>query len=246
MRYLILSDIHANWEALEAVLDHASGRYDEVLCCGDVVGYAADPNRAVEWARENVRFIVRGNHDKAAADLVSLEWFNSSAQAATLWTQRELTAENLDYLRRLPAGPLPIGDLQIFHGSPLDEDGYLVSAEDASQLFGYLDAAVSFFGHTHLQGGFLLYRDGTRRINAVQPGEDGREMTLSEDVLSLINPGSIGQPRDRDPRAAYVLYAPEDRFLTYHRVPYDLEKAQRKIIEAGLPEALANRLGTGS
>ena len=110
MRYLILSDIHSNWEALEAVLKDAAGAYDTVLCCGDLVGYCADPNRVLDWCRANVKRIVRGNHDKVVAGLDGLEWFNPVAQAASLWTRHELTPENLDYLANLPKGPLTVDD----------------------------------------------------------------------------------------------------------------------------------------
>ena len=246
MRYLIISDIHANWEALEAVLDDAGGGYDEILCCGDVVGYGADPNAAVDWVRDNVRFIVRGNHDKAAEGSQGVEWFNPAAQASTLWTREVLTPENKAYLHSLRQGPIAVGDCQLVHGSPLDEDDYVVTPEEASQFFGYLDSAVTFFGHTHIQGGFLLYRNGTRQVSNVPPVQDSLELGLSDDFAGLINPGSIGQPRDGDPRAAYLLYSPEERLVVYRRVPYDIEKAQWKIIRAQLPDVLATRLGVGS
>ncbi len=246
MRYLILSDIHANWEALEAVLADAEGSFDRVLCCGDIVGYAADPNAVVDWARTNAHVVIRGNHDKAAAGSEDLEWFNSAAKAATLWTQRSLTPENLEYLRNLPRGPALVDDFQLVHGSPLDEDEYLVTPRNAAQLAGYLETPVTFFGHTHHQGGFLIHRNDTRQINTLLPMENSMEFPVPQNAAVLINPGSVGQPRDRDPRAAYVLYTPEERLVRYRRVPYDIEAAQRKILAAGLPQQLAFRLATGS
>ncbi len=246
MRYLILTDIHANWEALEAVLADAEGSYERVVCCGDIVGYCADPNRVTEWARNNVEAIVRGNHDKAVFAPEILEWFNPVARSATLWTQRELTPANLDYLRALPKGPVPVGDFQIFHGSPFDEDDYIVSPGDALQLEGYLAAPVSFFGHSHLQGGFLL---GRRAAQPIAPVGDGRReavLEIADNAAYLINPGSVGQPRDSDPRAAYALYDTAERLVTYRRVDYDLAKAQQKIVQAGLPEVLALRLAIGA
>ena len=246
MRYLILSDIHANWEALEAVLEHAAGRYDEILCCGDLVGYAADPNRVVTWARETVRAIVRGNHDKAAIGLEDIEWFNPAAQASAVWTQQELTPENLDYLRNLPKGPLEVAGFAIMHGSPLDEDEYVINVSEAAMVFGYLGVALSFFGHTHLQGGFVLDRNGAMEIGQVPAHLSRATFEPPESGACLVNPGSVGQPRDGDPRAAYVLYTPEERRITYYRIPYDLEQAQRKIVQAGLPEALALRLAYGA
>jgi len=140
VRYLILSDIHSNWEALERVLEAASqDGYDQVVCCGDVVGYGGDPNAATDWTRANVKAIVRGNHDKACVGLDDLEWFNPAARASAIWTQAMLTPENLGYLKKLPRGPLPVRDFQILHGSPLDEDEYLVAASEVSMLTGYLD-----------------------------------------------------------------------------------------------------------
>lgn len=245
MRYLILSDIHSNWEALRAVLADATGRYDEVLCLGDLVGYGADPNPVVEWARNNVTAIVRGNHDKVAAGSEGLEWFNQVAQKGALWTRDELSEANLEYIRSLPEGPIEVDEFQIVHGTPLDEDAYLVGPNDAAQLSGYLDTPVTFFGHTHLQGGFQLHRNGMRQIDPLLLEESGADLELAADMYHLINPGSVGQPRDHDPRAAYAIYTPSERLLTYRRAEYDVIAAQQKILDAGLPEMLAERLAFG-
>lgn len=245
MRYLILSDIHANWEALEAVLAHASGAYETVVCCGDLVGYGADPNPVVDWAREAVTAVVRGNHDKACVGLDDLEWFNPVARTAALWTENALTPDNLSYLRNLPKGPLTVDAFQILHGSPLDEDEYLISTLAATQVTAYLEVSPSFFGHTHLQGGFVFRQTGVRRIEKLGPQTEQRLVHLKEDALYLINPGSVGQPRDGDPRAAYLVYDVERRLLEYHRVPYPIQTAQAKIREAGLPGVLADRLTAG-
>ncbi len=128
MRYLIISDIHANWEALQAVLNSAKGEYDRVLCCGDLVGYGADPNATVEWARANLSTVVRGNHDRACVGLDDLEWFNPVAKAAAIWSMSAITEENAAYIRSLPKGPLAVEDFHVAHGSPLDEDEYMVSS----------------------------------------------------------------------------------------------------------------------
>jgi diadenosine tetraphosphatase ApaH/serine/threonine PP2A family protein phosphatase len=246
VRYLILSDIHSNWEALEAVLRDAEGDYDEVLCCGDLVGYGADPNRVVDWTRERAKLVVRGNHDKGCAGLDDLEWFNPVARAAATWTGRSLTLDNLNYLRNLPKGPAAMDSFQILHGSPLDEDDYLVSSFAIAQVAPYLERQVSFFGHTHLQGGFLCHRNGVKRL-ARPEGEESRMMVeLEHDALYLINPGSVGQPRDGDPRAGYAIYDPDTRLVEFRRVPYDVRAAQAKIREAGLPELLADRLEFGN
>ena len=246
MRYLILSDIHANWEALDAVLAHARGNYDQVLCCGDLVGYGADPNPVVEWVRVNAAGIVRGNHDKACAGLEDLEWFNAVARISAEWTLKTLSAENAAYLRRLRKGPLVFNGFDLVHGSPLDEDEYLVTLNDIVQLRPYLESHLIFFGHTHLQGGFLVHRNGIRKIEKTRIRFDDKTIELEPDPIYLINPGSVGQPRDGDPRAAYAIYTPEERLVCYHRVTYEVAKAQTKILDAGLPDMLAERLATGN
>jgi predicted phosphodiesterase len=245
VRYLILSDIHANWEALEAVLREAGSRYDRIVCCGDLVGYGADPDPVTEWVRENVGTIVRGNHDKAAAGLEDLEWFNPVAKQSALWTQAAMKPENIAYLRDLARGPEKVNGFQILHGSPLDEDEYVVTAHDVGQIAPYLDSSLSFFGHTHLQGGFLCHRNGVVSLHGVEDDSRDEVIELESDSNYLINPGSVGQPRDGDPRAAYAFYEPEARLVTLRRTEYDVAGAQKKIIQAGLPELLAARLGAG-
>jgi predicted phosphodiesterase len=245
VRYLILSDIHANWEALEAVLQHAQSEYDSILCCGDIVGYGANPDAVTEWVRENVASIVRGNHDRACSGLEDLEWFNPVARASALWTQEIMQPENLGYLRDLAKGPEGIDGFQILHGSPLDEDEYVVSEQDVAQVAPYLDRAVSFFGHTHLQGAFLCHPNGIKRLGKTEDFSESKALDLEPDVNYLINPGSVGQPRDGDPRAAYAIYQPEAHLVTLWRAEYDIVSAQRKILEAGLPELLALRLEAG-
>ncbi len=245
MRYLIVSDIHANWEALEAVLAQARSEYDRIVCCGDLVGYGADPDAVTEWVREHVGDVVRGNHDKACAGLEDLEWFNPVARLSALWTQKAMNQAKLGYLHDLVKGPQRIDGFQILHGSPLDEDEYLVSERDAAQVAPYLDSGISFFGHTHLQGGFLCHRNGTKYLTSTPVSADAETLSLENDVSYLINPGSVGQPRDRDPRAAYALYEPAARLVTFRRVPYDIASAQKKILAAGLPELLALRLEAG-
>jgi len=245
VRYLILSDIHANWEALEAVLAHAKGRYDRIVCCGDLVGYGADPNAVTEWVRDNVSDVVRGNHDKACAGLEDLEWFNPIARQSALWTQQVTSPENMEYLRELARGPERVNGFQILHGSPLDEDEYVVSEREVAQIAPYLDVQTSFFGHTHLQGGFLCHRNGIKRLRKPDALSEFVEIELEPDVNYLINPGSVGQPRDGDRRAAYAIYEPEALLATHHRVNYDIAAAQKKILDAGLPDMLALRLNAG-
>ena len=246
MRYLVISDLHSNWEALQAVLDDAAGKYDQILCCGDLVGYGADPNPVVEWVRRNVQATVRGNHDRACVGLEDLEWFNPIAQAASVWTMERLTPDNATFIRNLPMGPVSVGNFQLIHGSPVDEDDYLVNVEDAGGAFPYAESSLLFFGHTHLQGGFRWYREQVQSFGRLNPEWQTRYLLeIDPECAYLINPGSVGQPRDGDPRAGYVLYDTDNEVLYYHRVAYDIETTQRKIREAGLPELLAARLAVG-
>jgi predicted phosphodiesterase len=244
MPFLILSDIHANLEALQAVLDDAGGRYDRILCLGDLVGYGADPNAIVEWTRENVTVVIRGNHDRANAaedptGFDTIESFNPTAQTSTHWTRGELLPQNRAYLEALPRGPLFYHGVDLVHGSPADEDEYVISASDAAPLLASLGAPLTFFGHTHRQGGFRL---ASRKTGLLPP-----EFTLElePDYFYLVNPGSVGQPRDADPRAAYAVYSPEERTVEFRRVAYDVDRAAAKIRAAGLPDFLAARLHEG-
>jgi len=237
--FLIVSDIHGNREALEAVLADARGLYDQVVCLGDLAGYGADPNFAVEWARSSVAAIVRGNHDKVCAGLEPLYSYRPAARAAADWSLHALSAENRTYLERLPRGPLPYEGFDLVHGSPLDEDEYLMGAADVEAIRREIETPVSFFGHTHIQGGFLIARNG------VKPIDPRRALELEPDYRYLVNPGSVGQPRDADPRAAYAIYLPRDRAVEFRRVEYDVALAAEKIRAAGLPESLASRLSTG-
>jgi predicted phosphodiesterase len=245
VRFLILSDIHANWEALEAVLQESAGRYEEIVACGDFVGYGADPNRVLEWARRSVRVAIRGNHDKACAGLLDLDWFNAAARTSALWTHDELSRENLTYLRELPQGPIDVDSFAAIHGSPADEDEYLITRSEVASIVQHLELPLTFFGHTHLQGAFLCHRNGVKEIARPARSESERTFELEPDVVFLINPGSVGQPRDADPRAAYALYDSNQQTVSLHRVPYAVTKAQEKIRKAGLPDVLAQRLSFG-
>ena len=245
MRYLIISDLHSNWEALEAVIESAQGQYDRIACCGDLAGYGPDPNLVIDWARENLSAVVRGNHDRACGGLEDLEWFNPVARSATIWTMARLSSENFDYLRQLPAGPILVDGFQLIHGSPLDEDEYVISATDARNVFDYLEANITFFGHTHLQCGYAR-TDGTFQMMGRPEGHQTESwQRLDRDGIYLINPGSVGQPRDGDPRASFAIFDSETLELVQRRVRYDFETTQRKIEAFGLPEVLGSRLGIG-
>jgi diadenosine tetraphosphatase ApaH/serine/threonine PP2A family protein phosphatase len=245
MRRLIVSDIHANLEALEAVLADAKGLYDEIVCCGDLVGYGASPAEIVEWARKDVSLIVRGNHDRVCAGLDDHDWFNSKAQAAVRWTVNELTEDQLAWLAALPAGPLFVDGFMLAHGSPADEDAYLMEYEEVYTLVEMLVRPICFIGHTHFQGAWTWYRDDLYALQGPVAGRSETVHQLSPQNHYLINSGSVGQPRDRDPRAAYAIWDSATRELYLRRIAYDIASAQRRILDAGLPQFLAERLATG-
>jgi predicted phosphodiesterase len=250
VRVLVLSDIHSNLEALEACLE-AAPAYDLVVNLGDVVGYGASPNEVIDRARSLGNLFVRGNHDKAAAGIMDLRDFNPIAGLAAIWTREHISPENLDWLRALPAGPLQIPDLpglQFVHGSAADEDEYVVTIHDAVELLGASLAAVTFFGHSHLQGTFSNNR-GNGDLFRPPYTTVGRAETsafpLKEGARYLINPGSVGQPRDGDWRAAFAVFDSDKRIVTFCRVPYNLKGAQERIFAANLPQRLATRLAAG-
>jgi diadenosine tetraphosphatase ApaH/serine/threonine PP2A family protein phosphatase len=190
---------------------------------------------------------VRGNHDKVSSGLdhEDLEWFNPVARQAALWTRQSLTPENAAYVAGLPKGPLAVGDFHLVHGSPSDEDEYLLSSEEARQAFAYLGTRVAFFGHTHIQGGFIWKQSRVEVIPRVAARTDRQVVEIGPACAYLINPGSIGQPRDGDPRAACLTFDPEAGMVTFFRVDYDVARAQKRIREAGLPPILADRLAVG-
>ena len=245
MRYLVLSDIHSNLQALEAVAAAAAGRYEQALCCGDLVGYGAEPNPVVDWIRTHCATVIRGNHDHAWTAEEDLGWFNPVARHAALWTGQALTPENAAYVTALPNGPVLVEDFHLIHGTPYDEDEYMMSAEDAAIAFEYMQTRVAFFGHTHVQGGFVWNHGRVETISPLLQERFPAVMTLDPDCGYLINPGSVGQPRDGDPRAAYLIYDTAAQAVEYCRVGYDVVMAQRRIREANLPPILADRLSEG-
>jgi diadenosine tetraphosphatase ApaH/serine/threonine PP2A family protein phosphatase len=247
VRYLILSDMHANWDAFETVLRRARRkRYEAVLVLGDLVGYGAAPNQVVEAVRRlgPRLFTVRGNHDKVVAGIDSGGNFNQTALTAAQWTTGRLTPGNLRYVRELPQGPLRVEEgVAICHGSPLDEDTYVFSDVDAWEIFSRYEMPVTFFGHTHIPS--LFWLEGRLLGVRALRGTSGR-IELSPGGRYLINPGSIGQPRDRDPRASYMIYDSKRRVVSWYRIPYAIGEAQARIRKAGLPNSLADRLAVGA
>ncbi len=247
MQFLILSDMHGNFEALAAVLRRVRRkRFDAILVLGDLVGYGAAPNQVVEAIRDLPGTVhrIRGNHDKVVSGLESGENFNHAALAAARWTSEHLTKANLRFVRELAQGPLRLPQgFAICHGSPLDEDQYVFSMFDAWEIFESFDADLIFFGHTHVPSMFAVR--GRETQVALLRGASGA-IVLEPGTRYLINPGSVGQPRDRDPRAAYMSYDSDRGRIRWHRVGYPIGRAQQRILKAGLPRVLAERLALGA
>jgi predicted phosphodiesterase len=247
VHYLLLSDIHSNLEALEACLELAAGKYEQALCLGDLVGYGPDPNAVIERTRTLAKVIIRGNHDRACAGLDDASDFNPLARWATKWTREALSPEHFEFLRSLPSGPVVVDQFQLVHGSPLDEDEYLLGAKQALPLLRVQEMQTICFGHTHFQGGFML--SSSRHFQSIRmpltQTSPAWTLFLEADGRYLINPGSLGQPRDGDWRAAFAIFDSEQRAVEFYRTPYDLAKTQGKMHEAGLPEPLIRRLEFG-
>jgi predicted phosphodiesterase len=245
MRYLVLSDIHANKEALTAVLTHVRRkRWDKAVFLGDLVGYAANPNQAIDMLRGLRKLVaIRGNHDKVCSGLESGELFNRIALEAALWTRKKLTRSNLGFLRELPRGPLVVdGKFAISHGTPIDEDAYIFGEIEALNVFRQTEQEICFFGHSHFPVIFTLTPDAIH--TTLTHGETFR-YKLEPGARYLVNPGSVGQPRDGSPLASFAIYDSDTRVVAIHRVPYAVEDAQLRILEAGLPKPLADRLALG-
>lgn len=243
MRYLILTDIHANRHALDAVLTDARRLgFDAVLCLGDIVGYGADPGAALELTLGLAPVgLIRGNHDKVCAGIEPATAFNEVARRAAEWTHATLSPEHLRQLIALPRGPALISDdLEICHGTPWNEDQYVFDRFDAARAMRSASRRICLFGHTHLPAIYSTPSDPASRV-----ADRDEEYQLPAEGTILINVGAVGQPRDGDPRAAYGLLDVETSRLQLRRVEYNVAGAQAAIIAAGLPPWLATRLATG-
>lgn len=245
MRYLVLSDIHANLEALEAVLEAARDiPHERLLVLGDLIGYGANPNEVVDRVRDLApHVVIRGNHDKVGAGLEPSDAFNAVARTAIRWTYEALSDDNRDWLADLPAGPVVVDDLlEICHGTPQDEDMYVFDDGDVLRSMQAANRRLCLFGHTHVQVGYRLVNQSL----TLETGDQRRPLHIPiSHGHYLINPGSVGQPRDGDPRAAYGVYDAQAQAVEIYRTPYPVERTQARIREAGLPEALAQRLMIG-
>ena len=250
MRTLILSDVHANLEALDAVLEAAPPQYyDRLLVLGDLVGYGANPNEVVDKMFElTPDALIRGNHDKVASGVEEPLHFNDVAAAAARWTFDTLTERNRARVAGLPVGPVSVDDtVEVCHGTPYDEDVYVFSEVEAVRALDAAHRPVCLFGHTHVPVGYARHTV-TGILNVITPemvATAPTMLTLNQDHQYLINPGSVGQPRDGDPRAAFAIHDTDTSSVEIIRVPYRVDQAQDKICAAGLPESLARRLGVG-
>jgi predicted phosphodiesterase len=247
MRALVVSDLHSNIEALRAVMNRVRRKkYDQLICLGDFVGYGAQPNQVLDIMRKvhGTKLYIRGNHDRVAAGLDSGEGFNNAAKTAALWTRDHLSAPNRHFLQRLPLGPLESkSGIVLCHGSPNDEDEYVFSESHARVVFEMTVAPLIFYGHTHLPVIFAMDRHGRLRGASVR-GET--TIRLDPEHRYLINPGSVGQPRDRNPLSSFAMYDAKRMTVQFFRVPYDIAKTQLAILKAGLPPILAHRLAHGT
>jgi diadenosine tetraphosphatase ApaH/serine/threonine PP2A family protein phosphatase len=249
MRYLVLTDIHGNLEALDACLSDArTRRYTSTLVLGDIVGYGADPNAVVDRVRElNPQAVVRGNHDKVASGIEQPEGFNIVARAAVLWTFETLEADRREWLAALPEGPTVVDSLvEICHGSPVDEDAYILDELDAIRALRASERPVCAFGHTHISFTYVQSTKRGDRLDVTGPSPSPHsQIEIQDDYKYLVNPGAVGQPRDGDPRAAYAIIDTDRKIVELMRVQYPIEAAQAKIVAAGLPDVLAQRLSLG-
>ncbi len=239
MRFAIISDLHANLEATEAVLEDASAKKcTHVVCLGDLVGYNANPHECVALVRQMDCPVVKGNHDEQASIPTSSREFNELAEQAINWTRDHLTEDDKQWLADLRFSR-QVRDFTIVHAT-LDTPsawGYIFNTLDAAASFTYQHTSVCFFGHTHVAGAFVK-DEGVKRVRAEQ-------LTIEPGKKYFINAGSVGQPRDGDPRAAYCIYDTDRAIVEQRRLHYDLATTQKKIIKAGLPRLLAERLELG-
>ncbi|HET7434286.1 MAG TPA: metallophosphoesterase family protein, partial [Thermoanaerobaculia bacterium] len=241
MRALVVSDLHSNLEALRAVFARVRRKkYDSILCLGDFVGYGAQPNQLLDIMRtvRAQKVYIRGNHDRVAAGLDDADGFNHAAKASALWTREALSAVNRSFLRELPVGPRRFKDAMLCHGAPHDEDEYVFNVNHAAQVLALHEAPIILYGHTHLPVIFSMNKNFQVSGWAVR-GE--ATVKLDPNERYLINPGSVGQPRDRNPDASFLILDFAKHTVQFFRVPYDVKKTQLTIRNAGLPVVLAER-----
>ena len=247
MRYLILSDIHSNIEALEACIQRGKqATYDSALCCGDIVGYGPNPVEAIDLIRGLNAVCIRGNHDRVASGLDEADNFNMHARQAIYWTREALPAEYREYLAKLPMGPLDITEeSQLVHGAVTDEDDYIFTEAEANMNLLLTRKNITFFGHSHFP---VVYTSNAVGRAVTAPMYEFDEFTAAQcdpKLKLFVNPGSVGQPRDGDPRASFAIWDRDRARVEFYRVEYDVAKTQSKMRAAQLPDYLIERLSRG-
>jgi len=246
VRALVVSDLHSNAEALRVVMNRVRRKkFDQVICLGDFVGYGAQPNQVLDTMRtmKASKLYIRGNHDRVAAGLDHADGFNNAAKAAALWTRDHLSARNRHFLEKLPLGPIEREGVLICHGAPHNEDEYVFHEGHAREIFDSSTAPIILYGHTHLPVIFSI--DRQHRVHGVAVRGDV-VVRLDSEHRYLINPGSVGQPRDRNPASSFIIFDSKRLTVQFFRVAYDVGKTQASILKAGLPEILAQRLQYGT
>jgi len=241
MVYGIVSDIHGNFEALEAVFKEMDKLpVDEVLCLGDIIGYGPDPEKCIELIRERAKIILAGNHDYAPLGLIDVSFFNTYAKQAVEWTSAHLSKESRAFLENCPLKE-DLEDFTIVHATPESPAAwdYILSIEDAIENFPHFDGVCCFIGHSHVP--VILVMNADKRVQVKRASK----IVLTPEDKYIINVGSVGQPRDLDPRAAFGIYDSNEKSFELRRITYDIGKTQRKILERGLPSFLAERLALG-
>jgi predicted phosphodiesterase len=243
MKYAILSDIHANYYALQRVLeDAARQQVEEFIICGDIVGYGAQPNECCAALRELNAVVVCGNHDEAAVRPAKEEWFTASARACIQWTRQALAADHLAFLGELqPVRQLP--GAHVCHGSLPDPDLYTTTPLEAAMTLAVMEEQCCFLGHTHVAE-WYTYR-GDKRPPSQHPRPGGGQFDIAEGRMYVINPGAVGQPRDGNSQASYAIWSSDARTVEIRRVSYDIAAAQQLIHDAGLLTSMAERLRYG-
>jgi predicted phosphodiesterase len=242
MTYAVISDIHGNLEALLSVVEYIESckeKIGKIICLGDIVGYGADPGECIRITREISDVILAGNHDFAVCELTDIEDFNMYAKEAVLWSRDALSEDEIIFLKGLPLKHEEKTTVFVHSSLHRPESWkYLLSPYDTHIDFRLLEKDVLFVGHTHVP---IIFEDNGKNVNTL----NSSELSLNSRNKYIVNPGSIGQPRDGDPRASFAVYDSDRTYLEIVRINYDIKKAQKKILDAGLPEILATRLGYG-
>jgi len=252
MRYLVVSDIHSNWEALSKVIEIAEKEgYEEILCLGDIVGYGADPNLCTEFIRERAKFTVLGNHEYSLIKEEERKYLNEYAIRAIEWTEKVIKEENRKFLEKLVFKQKVSDTIEIVHTAPSDPESfaYVFSLEEAIFEFQSIESKITFFGHSHIPTIFKRKKEsdsfkfGMQDIFYEKKDEYFLYVVKVEEFSDyLINPGSVGQPRDGDPRAAFLIFDADKNEVGFYRTHYDIETARKKILKEGLPPFLGDRL----